>query len=273
MEPGLNAIRFSTPGKPRGRTRLSLLGGLRLPRLRTVALVLALALPLALGALPALADTYRVLSGVPEYYWYHGCSPTSGGMLMGYWFNKGYTQLLPGVTNAYVQSANVQNAISSPQHNAGDTYVGHTANSIADFMQTVSGGSYAHNIPTGLRNWATYVGVDTKTAYHNWVNYFGGTFDYADYKGEIDHARPMLLNLESYSPRGYWVGHTVVAYGYKDAMFNITIPIGPNDTQNVTVPGFAVMDTWKNGIYSQSNWLGVGGGVQYAILDADGREW
>lgn len=270
MKPGLNAPRFSRPAKTRGRKRVSLIGGALLPRLRTLALFLALAVPLALGACPALADTYKVLSGVPEYKWYHGCSPTSGGMLMGYWYNQGYTKLLPGVTNAYDQ-AQVNNAISSPEHNVGNTYVGHTANSIADFMQTVSGGTYADNIPTGLKDWSASVGVSA-TASHNEVSYMGGTFVYANYQAEINAGRPMLLNVETYAPPPYnsWVGHTVVGYGYQNNMFNITIPTG----QEVTVPGFAVMDTWKNdgGAGKQSDWIGWDGNPLYSLMDG-GVEW
>ncbi len=274
MEPGLNAPRFSTPAKPRGRKRVSLIGGALLPRLRTLALFLALTVPLALGACPALADTYKVLTGVPEYKWYHGCSPTSGGMLMGYWFNQGYKKLLPGVTNAYSQDANVNKAISSSEHNRNDTYRGHDPNCIADFMKTVRGGTDADYIPTGLKDWSASVGVSA-TASHNWVNYLGGAFDYADYKGEIDHGRPMLLNLETYAPAPVtgWVGHTVVGYGYQDAMFHLKIPTD-NGLADVTVPGFAVMDTWKNGVGpgAQADWIDQSGNVIYA-QEIDGREW
>ncbi len=280
MKPGLNAPKFSTPAKPRGRKRVSLIGGALLPRLRTLALFLALTVPLALGACPALADTYKVLTGVPEYEWYKGCSPTSGGMLMGYWFNQGYKKLLPGVTDAYDQ-AQVNNAISSPQHNKYvtkdytyyDTYVGHTANSIADFMQTVSGGTYADKIPTGLKDWSASVGVSA-TASHNWVKGMGGTFVYANYQAEINAGHPMLLNLESYIPFSGWVGHTVVGYGYKDAMFQLTIPTGQYSTTTVTVPGFAVMDTWENGVGAgkQSGWIDWDGNPLYSLY-FQGLEW
>jgi len=32
----------------------------------------------------ASADT-EVLDGMPSYYWWGGCSPTAGGMIIGYW--------------------------------------------------------------------------------------------------------------------------------------------------------------------------------------------
>jgi len=37
-----------------------------------------------------------VLTDVPTYYWYHGCTPTSGMMLFGYWDAHGYPNLIPG---------------------------------------------------------------------------------------------------------------------------------------------------------------------------------
>ena len=47
-------------------------------------LTLSLVLLLSLAAV-AVADTQYWMSGVPDYYWYNGCSPTSGGTLVGYW--------------------------------------------------------------------------------------------------------------------------------------------------------------------------------------------
>lgn len=35
----------------------------------------------------------RIIPGVPAYYWYMGCSPTSGGMVMAYWQPRGYPNL------------------------------------------------------------------------------------------------------------------------------------------------------------------------------------
>ena len=258
MGPGVKSIRFPGTTKPPGGKRLVRFWAALFSGLRPLALVLALAVSLSLSAFPAQADT-KVLSGVPEYYWTKGCSPTSGGMLMGYWFNQGYTSLLPGVTDAYSQDAKVNQAISG----------------IAGYMHTTAnGGTYADDIPTGLKDWATSVGMGTKTAYHDWVSYGGGTFDYADYQAEINAGRPMILNLETYKSGFGWVGHSVVGYGYQDAMFNIKIPTGSGTTANVTVAGFAVMDTWMNGVGAgkQSGWLDWDGTPLYSLLQ-DGVEW
>jgi hypothetical protein len=250
-------------------------------RIFKLILVIMLGLTLAAASSAALADSL-VLSGVPEYLWYYGCSPTSGGMLMGYWAGKGYSQLLPGVTDPMVQSDAVNNAIASPQHIAAGqalgytygSYKNHTSNCIADFMQTENGGTYMENISTGLLGWTSYVGL-TATSSYSEVSILGGTFDYTDFVSEINAGRPMLLNLVTFAPYPYYatVGHTVLAYGYQDAMFNIRIPIGGSGHQDITVGGFAVMDTWKDGPSNYSTWLGWNGNVINSIIDDNGVEW
>jgi hypothetical protein len=217
---------------------------------------------------------------MPEYKWYYGCSPTSGGMLMGYWFGKGYKKLLPGVTDPMVQDENVNNAIASKEHiEAGKTlgytygsYQNHEPNSIADFMQTENGSTYVDNIPIGLRGWTNYVGLGTKMAYHDLVALGRGSFDYSDFKAEIDQGRPMILNLFTYAPEYGWVGHSVVGYGYNDNMFTL---LNPYNKELISVPGFAVMDTWKNGTGrgTQSEWYGEKHKLFYSFLDNEGREW
>jgi hypothetical protein len=225
------------------------------------------------GDLASMSFGLNPLTGVPSYTWYHGCSPTSGGMLMGYWAEHGYPKLLPGVTNPMVQSAAVDNDISSPQHNVHDTYVGHTANSIADFMKTVDGGTYLNNIAPGLAAWSNYCGVGVKTCYDAEVAYFGGSFTYSNFVGQINAGDPMLLNLMTYAPGEGWVGHTVMAYGYQANMFNLRIYNG-RQYVDVTVPGFAVMDTWNIGVGpgKQASWVGWNGQTVYAQL-INGVDW
>lgn len=212
------------------------------------------------------------LSQVPSYYWYHGCSPTAGGMLMGYWALHGYPQLLPNVANPMVPGSqnppsSVYRNISSPEHNLHDTYVGHPANSLADFMKTVDGGTYINDISAGLKNWSTYAGLSTAASSNSYVRYYGGSFSYTQFQGEIAAGRPMLLNLMTYTTDYGWVGHTVLAYGFQDNMFNLQVPNG-RQSMNITVPGFAVQDTWGN-VYgsasTQASWLGWNGKPVYPI--------
>jgi hypothetical protein len=241
-------------------------------RLYRFLFIILVSLALVAGSGAALADSL-VLSGVPEYHWYHGCSPTSGGMLMGYWAEHGYGGLLPEVTNPMVQNHAVNNIISSAAHNANDTWQGHQADCIADFMHTAYGGTNDSNIASGLAQWTNYVGLSVQTAETERVSWKGGAFTYSAFKTEIDAGRPMILNVLT-GKFGMTVGHSVLAYGYQDNMFNLRIRTNTG-YQSVTVPGFAVMDTWENGIgrASQAAWENWEGYTIYGQLDSNGVEW
>jgi len=102
--------------------------------------------------------TGTTVSGTaPDYDWYYGCSPTSAGMLAGYYDRYGYQgqsygNLLPGAvaeTNTFVSGVHAINGIiASPGHitdyysggtgASGDDVSGpfHSFNSLADFMGT-----------------------------------------------------------------------------------------------------------------------------------------
>ena len=117
---------------------------------------------LCLSAAPVQADIVRhiqgaVLTNSPDYDWWYGCSPTSAGMMMGYYDRNGYNGLLydnlvPGgvaeLSNYGNPSAIANSAIASAGHIA-DFYVDgygksgddvdpphHSFNSLADFMGT-----------------------------------------------------------------------------------------------------------------------------------------
>jgi len=118
------------------------------------------------------------LPGAPNYEWWYGCSPTSAGMLMGYYDNNGYaglnyTNLVPGGSaelETYVgpptgSAAIANNAIASSGHIA-DYYIGpfgasgddvapphHTPNSLADFMGTSQDAALNSNGSTSFFYW------------------------------------------------------------------------------------------------------------------------
>ena len=57
------------------------------------------------------AGTEVVISGVPPYFWRHGCGPTAVGMVIGYYDGQGYDDLIPGC--AFTQTGDVDQAIAS----------------------------------------------------------------------------------------------------------------------------------------------------------------
>jgi hypothetical protein len=69
-----------------------------------------------------------------------------------------------------------------------------------------------------------------------------------------------------------WVGHTVVGYGYRDAMFNVKVPTAGDAQVDMTVGGFAVMDTWANGT-GQSEWVDWNWNVMPSVLEGDVEWW
>jgi hypothetical protein len=221
----------------------------------------------------ARPDNGAIIAGnVPSYYWHYGCSPTSGGMIVGYWDSKpGYQNLFYG--DASVQNAATRDMIASPAHITAGTQNGYTygdwhnstsypdhesnPDCIADFMHTVDGGSTSANIASGLEAYVEWDNPATPinesyqaTALSIDDPYWGGSFTYSSLKAEIDADRPVLLDVYTYHV-SEWYGHSIACYGYQDSMFTICPPTG---TGNIIVPGVAVDDTWQNGT-AMSEWL------------------
>ncbi len=246
---------------------------------------------------PAVGSTL-VSGDVPSYYWHYGCSPTSGGMIVGYWDSKsGYQNLFYG--DASVESAATRAMIASQAHitaghengyTYGDwhnsaSYPTHESNPdcIADFMHTVDGGSYSANIASGLEAYVEWDNPATPinesyqaTALNIDDPYWGGSFTYSSLKAEIDADRPVLLDVYTYYYSEGEVGHSIVCFGYQDDMFPI-FPAG--GSSNIVVPGIAVDDTWTDGTTYMSEWLldtdgnNIPDSYYESYIDEAGVEW
>jgi hypothetical protein len=183
------------------------------------------------GAAPAKA-VQTVLSGVPPYYLHHGCSPTSGGMLVGYYDQlSGYGDLIAEATDPY-------DIIATPLD-------GFT-NSIADFMNTdAAGGTLDFMIATGIKDYIEWDDPTTPinesysaTVWNEYTyepeliegGYDAGEFTWSDYVAEIDAGRPMLLSWGTPTGRG----HTTIGIGYDD-----------NDTPSLFDDRVATYTTWS----------------------------
>lgn len=173
---------------------------------------------------PQTQAAQLVLSGVPQYYWWYGCAPTSGGMLIGYWDAHGY-DLVEGDISTYNTTA--KNAIASVDH-INNYYIGtgdaagtdsgsHVDNSIADFMDTSvdplsKGGTYdisydgKAGIAQGLQDFAAWDNPLTSTdESHSFIATTErttarpdlnptGNFDFDDVIAQIDAGNPLTLN-------------------------------------------------------------------------------
>jgi hypothetical protein len=165
------------------------------------------------------------LTNVPAYNWYHGCTPTAVASVMGYWDLHGYGNLFTASGwDAVSQTANVQDQISSPAHNAkydptpDDSSLATPAKtSIADYLGTSVdplgyGSTYVSNIIYGMTGYASYRGyASTSTQYTYLAGLIGLTW--SKLKSEIDAGRPMVFNVDS--DGNGTNDHSVPVIGYK----------------------------------------------------------
>ena len=237
------------------------------------------------------------LPGVPEYIWWHGCAPTAGGMMVGHWDGKaGYENLFDGDASYWWGETNPASGITGTRSMvagtahilAGGTWEGHDPDSLADFMRTEGGGTDVSWMRQGLEDYVEWDNPTTATDESSpggglyfdalveldYIPYYGGSFDYGAFKAEIDAGRPVSLIVTTYTWTYGGEVHSVVGYGYRDDMFELTRPLGlGDDNPVVTVGGMAVMDTWSNGT-AQSDWAGPPPGYDSipSVIE-DGVEW
>jgi hypothetical protein len=166
------------------------------------------------------------LSNVPAYNWYHGCTPTAVGSIMGYWDLHGYPNMFTASGWAAVsQTVNVQDQISSPAHNAKYDPTPDNASlptppktSIADFLGTSKdplgyGSTYTSNIPSGMTGYASYRGYSSSSQENLYLAGLIG-LTWSKLTSEINAGRPMLFDVDSDGDGKN--DHSVPVIGYDD---------------------------------------------------------
>ncbi|MBN2024275.1 MAG: PEP-CTERM sorting domain-containing protein [Pirellulales bacterium] len=167
-----------------------------------------------------------LLSDVPAYDWYHGCSPTAAGSVMGYYDMHGRTNMFTasGWDNVKL-TVNVQDQISSPAHNAkydptpDDASLPVPPNtSIACFLQTSMdprgyGSTSTSQIPYGLAYYSASRGYGATAWSETYIlGLFG--FTWSDLRSEINAGRPMLFSVDSDGDGDS--DHSIPVFGYDD---------------------------------------------------------
>ena len=212
--------------------------------MRTGRVLLFLVVAAFLLCPPALLAASKILSNVPVYLWYHGCAPTSGGMIMAYWDAQGYSNLAPGDGQTY--NASVEQTITSTNHenqSGGHDTSGCSgaADSISCFMHTnpSTGSSSTYNIRDGLEEYASSKGYSSFDATARFIPQQGGSWSWSDFVAEIDADRPVEMLLLRKSG-GDTFGHAVTAYGYETSGANYMV----------------VHDTWGGQFGGVEDWYG-----------------
>ncbi|OPX21648.1 MAG: hypothetical protein B1H04_06310, partial [Planctomycetales bacterium 4484_123] len=165
------------------------------------------------------AGVTKILN-VPEYIWYHGCAPTSGGMILGYWDTVAYPNYFPGdastqtndVNDRIASSGHIADYVPTPDRTPPPPY--HTDDCIADFMLTSRvpdrhGWSNFGNVDDGFIDYSDFVGY---SAAHSWNETYGD-LTFGDLKAEIDAGRPMMFLVDSDGDGG--TDHFVPIVGYR----------------------------------------------------------
>jgi len=181
---------------------------------------------------PALFDYKVIIPDVPTYIWHHGCGPTASGMMIGYWNEMGFDELVVG--NAQSQTTEVDNMIASPENyddyclpidNYPDLFPDkselpegdeHPDNCIADFMYTSQSAIsnrygwswYAHN-PGAFEGYVNYIAPNYEIGA---CNEAFGFFTWEDFTEQIDNGYPVGFLVDTDANGG--TDHFITATGY-----------------------------------------------------------
>ncbi len=215
----------------------------------------------------------KVIDGVPAYRIYHGCGPTSAGMVFGYWDMHGYSKLFPGPSTTYYPP--VMQAMCSSGHfydysEPRDAHPGpllkdksyyggaHASDCIGDFMKTswYSESNYYYwswfsDVKPAMDAYTGYVNTMNGTSY-TWSSKSEqwGAFNWNKFVVEIDQDRPMILLVDTDGIGG--TDHFVTAIGYRDT---------PQKE-------YACFDTWNTSGYRWEKFWGVANGQPWGIYGA-----
>jgi hypothetical protein len=170
----------------------------------------------------AAATGRHLLDHVPAYSWYHGCGPTAVASILGYWDLLGYENYFGASGWDQVRyTANVQDEISSPAHNAKYDPTPDNASlpvpsmtSIADFLHTSQdplgyGWTYLSEIAPGMEAYANSRGEP--------LDAWSVSFDSATWQAlvrEIDAGRPSVFLVDTNGDAV--TDHFVPVLGYED---------------------------------------------------------
>lgn len=173
-----------------------------------------------------------VIPGVPAYNWRHGCGPTALGMVMGYYDEHGFPDLIAGSSAS--QTAIVQQMIASDQnYNDYCLPLDYYPNMSPDLSELPSGDEHADNcladfMKTSRSADQNYYGwswsSDIEPAFSLYLAYngnYGGSvaqYSYSSYsfsllQAEMDANHPMMALVDT-DADGY-TDHFITIIGYK----------------------------------------------------------
>ena len=162
------------------------------------------------------------LEQCPAYNWYHGCGPTSAGMIIGYWDIHGLSNLFDASGSDLYLTSSVRDQISSPAHNA--KYDPTPDNASLDVPENTSLACWFRtSVDPQQYGWSySSAGQGAFTDYGAYRGYaFGATqvsnmnnAGWSTLVSQIDSGRPVMLLVDTNGDSG--TDHFVAAFGYED---------------------------------------------------------
>jgi hypothetical protein len=221
------------------------------------------------------------ISGVPAYEWRHGCGPTAAGMVIGYWDEHGFGQLVDGDASSQTSAVNAMIATEGPASNYTDYCIPvdsppelrpdksedppgdeHAHECVADFMRTSQsrslnyyGWSWFSDVGRAVRDYVRLAGSGQYAALVDGL-YSGSSLTWDVFRTEIDAGRPLVLLVDTGGDG--LTDHFVTAVGYDEA---------------ASVPYYGCLNTWDSRIHwfqfapmaAGQPW-GVFGGVMLRLI-------
>ena len=229
------------------------------------------------------------LSNAPDYDWWYGCSPTSAGMMMGYYDINGYggesyDNLVPGGTaelNTFPTGTYLVNSVIASDEHIADYWVGygqsgndpdpggHLDNCLADFMETSK--DSANNSDGASR---FYYFTNGSPFYPSDVETYGlqsssGMYGIGEWVTNVGHSYDTLYNQYHYDSTNYPNGMTFAQYkaeidAGRPMLLNIEghtmFAYGYTDPDTVYVH-----DTWSSGSHTMT-WGGSYSGYPHTFM-------
>jgi hypothetical protein len=187
-----------------------------------------------------------ILSNSPNYDWWYGCSPTSAGMMMGYYDINGYAggnydNLVPGGTaelNSYGNPSAIANDVIASSGHIADFWTGY-GNSGDDPLGS------GRTIPSGFNSLADFMGTSQDSVGNSdgSTNFWFDTTGDPLYDYELLAAGPAFWNTDGM----YGIGEYINYAGYGTATLYSQILPGVADViwDSVSTPntdGFTLAD-------------------------------
>ncbi len=140
--------------------------------------------------------TTVTIEGVPFYLWHSGCSPTAAAMVLGYWDNNGYPNIIEGPLEDFIEE--LAQAMGTSNGSTIPFFIDDGIEEVTD--------DRGYNFDSQESNIGIYTTIGTTNSHWHYI------------KNQIDAGHPLVWSVGGYDDPDYNQGeidHSVAVAGYK----------------------------------------------------------